>query len=80
MLVPALLLCALHYASRCRAPPTLLTHHSADAMYRKVYRPRPAVRRAMAAVEVGMLLVCVGAAVGAFRQMVVGWQDIQFFQ
>lgn len=49
-------------------------------MYRKVYNPRPAVRRAMAAVEVGMLLVCVGAAVGAFRQMVVGWQGIKFFQ
>ncbi|PRW45225.1 Amino acid permease 2 [Chlorella sorokiniana] len=57
-----------------------LTIAAPYAMYRKVYSPRPVVRRAMAAVEVGMLLVCLGAAVGAFRQMVVGWQDVQFFQ
>lgn len=51
----------------------------AAAMYRVVYRPGQAVRLAMAAVQWGMLAVCLAAAIAACRTMIEGWADIEFF-
>lgn len=48
-------------------------------MYRKVYRPGRKTRLAMAVTEWGMLGVCVAAAIGACRQLIVGWGDVVFF-
>lgn len=48
-------------------------------MFRKVYRPGRPVRAAMAVAEWGMLGVCAAAAIGAIRQLIVGWTSVKFF-
>jgi hypothetical protein len=48
--------------------------------YIKVWAPSRRVTLLLWAVWWGMLVVSVAAAVGAFRAMVVGWGDVQYFQ
>ncbi|KAI7842736.1 hypothetical protein COHA_003665 [Chlorella ohadii] len=48
-------------------------------MYYKVYRPRRAIKNIMLTVGIVMLFVSAAATVGAFRNIIIGWQNFKLF-